>query len=357
MELKKINIDKLTDVNPTYEEEDVVSKSTSSYIKIQTSKPKLLDEIRTAIRVRHYSKRTEEAYINWIKDYIFFHNKKHPELMGAEDISRYINYLAVKRNVAGSTQNQALCAIVFLYKHVLKKDITGLDLIWTKKPKKLPVVFNKEEVKKVLDNLNGTVWIVSNILYGAGLRLLECLRMRVQDIDFTSNQIIVRNGKGGKDRITILPVSVKEILKAKLEDVKKLHLKDIRKGYGEVFLPYALKRKYPNANKEFKWQYVFPAESLSVDPVNGKLRRHHLDESVVQKAVKEAIKKAGINKSAGCHTFRHSFATHLLENGTDIRTIQELLGHNSLDTTMIYTHVINKGPFGVTSPADILYRK
>ena len=195
---------------------------------------------------------------------------------------------------------------------------------------------------------------MGNILYGSGLRLMECLRLRVQDIDFENNQIIVRNGKGGKDRVTMLPFLVKDALKAKLEDIKKLHIKDLKNGYGKVYLPYALERKYPNANTEFKWQYLFPAGNLSIDPMDGVMRRHHLNESIIQKAVKEAIKKAGINKSAGCHTLRHSFATHLLENGTDIRTIQELLGHSSIDTTMIYTHVIKQGPFGIKSPADIL---
>ncbi len=279
---------------------------------------------------------------------------KHPNKMGATEISQYINYLAVTRNVSSSTQNQALCAVIFLYKHVLKIEINEFDIVWAKKPKKLPVVLTKEEVKQTLKNLKGTAWIVGNILYGSGLRLMECLRLRVQDIDFENNQIIVRNGKGGKDRVTMLPFLVKDALKAKLEDIKKLHIKDLKNGYGKVYLPYALERKYPNANTEFKWQYLFPAGNLSIDPMDGVMRRHHLNESIIQKAVKEAIKKAGINKSAGCHTLRHSFATHLLENGTDIRTIQELLGHSSIDTTMIYTHVIKQGPFGIKSPADIL---
>ena len=317
-------------------------------------KTKLLDQIRIVMRVHHYSKRTEEAYVNWIKDFIYFHNRKHPSFLGANDIGSYISYLATQRNVSGSTQNQALCAIIFLYKHVLKKDINDIDIIWSKKPKRLPVVFTRDEVKEVLNNLEGIPWLVSSMLYGSGLRLLECLRIRVLDIDFKSNQIIIRDGKGSKDRISILPVSIKDILKAKLEDIKKLHLRDLKKGYGGVFLPYALGKKYPNASKEFKWQYIFPADNLSVDPVSKKIQRHHLNESCIQKSVKEAIRKAGINKIAGCHTFRHSFATHLLESGVDIRSIQELLGHRSLDTTMIYTHVINKGPFGIKSPADTL---
>ena len=315
---------------------------------------KILDKVFIELRTRHYSKRTEEAYLNWVKAFISFHRMKHPNKMGATEISQYINYLAVTRNVSSSTQNQALCAVIFLYKHVLKIEINEFDIVWAKKPKKLPVVLTKEEVKQTLKDLKGTAWIVGNILYGSGLRLMECLRLRVQDIDFENNQIIVRNGKGGKDRVTMLPFLVKDALKAKLEDIKKLHIKDLKNGYGKVYLPYALERKYPNANTEFKWQYLFPAGNLSIDPMDGVMRRHHLNESIIQKAVKEAIKKAGINKSAGCHTLRHSFATHLLENGTDIRTIQELLGHSSIDTTMIYTHVIKQGPFGIKSPADIL---
>ncbi len=223
---------------------------------------KLLDKVFIELRTRHYSKRTEEAYLNWVKAFVRYHRMKHPNKMGATEISHYINYLAVKRNVSSSTQNQALCAIIFLYKHVLKKDVSEFDIIWAKKPKKLPVVLTKEEVKQTLINLKGTTWIVGNLLYGSGLRLMECLRLRVQDIDFANNQIIVRNGKGGKDRVTMLPFLVKDALKAKLEDVKKLHIKDLKNGYGKVYLPYALDRKYPNANIEFKWQYLFPAREL-----------------------------------------------------------------------------------------------
>ena len=275
--------------------------------------------------------------------------------MGEKEIKEYLTNLAVEGKVAASTQNQALCAIIFLYKEVLKKNIGALEnTVWAKRPKKLPVVYTKDEVKSVLKNLKGTEWIICNLLYGAGLRLIECLRLRTQDIDFTYNQIIVRSGKGDKDRITILPDIMKEVLKARLNDVRKQHLKDLEKGYGNVYLPYALEKKYPNAMQEWGWQYVFPSGDLSVDPRSGMVRRHHLNESAIQKAVKLANKKAGIIKNAGCHTFRHSFATHLLEAGTDIRTIQELLGHSSLDTTMIYTHVTNKGAFGVRSPVDTL---
>ncbi len=331
---------------------DIESKKRLNISK--DKKPKLLEEVRNALRKKHYSIRTEEAYINWIKRYIIFHGKKHPLEMGEREINQYLTHLAVEEKVAASTQNLALCSIIFLYKEILKKKINVLEIEWSKKPKKLPVVFTKEEVKKILNNLRGTEWLIGNILYGSGLRLIESLRLRVQDIEFTANQIIVRNGKGGKDRVTMLPAIVKEALRAKIEEVKKQHDKDITKGLGKVYLPYALEKKYPNADKEFKWQYVFTSEKLSKDPRSGILRRHHIDESIVQKAVREAIKKAGILKAGGCHTLRHSFATHLLESGTDIRTIQELLGHSSLETTMIYTHVINKGPFGIKSPADNL---
>lgn len=324
-------------------------------MQTKIEKPKLLEQVINCIRVKHYSKRTEEAYIGWIKRFILFHNKRHPLDMGEKEINQFLTYLAVKETVAASTQNLALCAIIFLYKEVLKKEVGILkEITWAKKPKKLPVVFTREEVKKVVNNLKGIEWLVGNLLYGGGLRLLECLRLRVQDIDFSYNQIIIRNGKGGKDRITMLPSIVKETLKAKIGDVEKLHLEDLKKGNGYVYLPYALEKKYPNANREIGWQYIFPADELSIDPRSGIRRRHHIHESAIQKAVKGAIRKAGIVKTGGCHTLRHSFATHLLEAGTDIRTIQELLGHSSVDTTMIYTHVINKGGFGVKSPADML---
>ncbi len=315
---------------------------------------KIQDEVRNCIRKKHYSIRTEEAYLGWITRYINFNGKRNPKEMGETEINKFLEHLAVYGNVAASTQNLALCSIVFLYKEVLKKKINELEIGWSKKPKKLPVVFTKEEVKKILDNLKGTEWLICSLLYGSGLRLMECLRLRVQDIEFSQNQIIVRTGKGGKDRVTMLPGKVKEALRGKIEDVKKIHLKDLNEAHGNVYLPYALEKKYINANKEFKWQYIFPSDKLSKDPRSGIVRRHHIDESVVQKAIRAAIRKAGIEKAGGCHTLRHSFATHLLEGGTDIRTIQELLGHTSIETTMIYTHVVNKGPFGVKSPADDL---
>ncbi|MBK8946434.1 MAG: integron integrase [Ignavibacteriae bacterium] len=322
---------------------------------MQEKKPKLIEEVINYLRLKHYSIRTEEAYINWIKRFIIFHNKRHPLEMGDKEIREFLTKLAVKDKVAASTQNQALCAIIFLYKEVLKKKVGELEeMVWSSKPKKLPVVFSKDEVRAVLKNLNGIDWIVSNILYGAGLRLIECLRLRVQDIDFSLNQIIVRNGKGDKDRITILPEIVKSALKERIKEIQIQHKEDLEKGYGKVYLPFALEKKYPNANTEIGWQYLFPADKLSEDPRSGVIRRHHLGESAIQKAVKTAMGKAGIKKSAGCHTFRHSFATHLLDRGIDIRTIQELLGHESLNTTMIYTHIINKGAFGIMSPVDTL---
>jgi integron integrase len=335
--------------------ETSASKGKSSYGKLSEGKPKLLDQVRTVMRVKHYSKRTEEAYIGWIKRFVYFHNLKHPMEMGEKEIVQFLNYLAVKGNVSASTQNQALSSLLFLYKEVLKKEIGELKGIkWAKKSKRLPVVLLRPEIKSVLSNLNGRVWIIANLLYGGGLRLLECLRLRVKDIEFPYNQIIVRDGKGNKDRVTILPDAVKETLKAYLKDVKKLHLEDLRIGRGCVYLPDALAKKYPNACKEWGWQYVFPADKLSKDPISGKTGRHHLSESVVQKAVREAVKRSGISKPASCHTFRHSFATHLLENGTHIRKVQDLLGHRSLNTTMIYTHLTEKVLLGVKSPADTL---
>lgn len=320
----------------------------------QTGKPKLLDEVTSLLRMKHYSKRTEEAYITWIKRFILFHNKKHPKEMGEKEINQYLTHLALRENVSSSTQNLALCAIVFLYKHELKKELGELKLTWAKKGKKLPVVFSRIEVGKIISKLSGINWIMVNLLYGSGLRLMECVRLRVKDIDFEYDNIVVRDGKGKKDRITVLPEKLKERLKQHLEKVEKLHNKDLAEGYGSVYLPDALARKYKNASRELGWQYVFPASQISFDERNGISRRHHIDESVLQKAVKEAIKKAGIRKQGSCHTFRHSFATHLLEDGYDIRTVQDLLGHENLNTTMIYTHVMKKGGLGVKSPADKL---
>jgi integron integrase len=319
-----------------------------------TAGPKLLDQLRTVMRLKHYSKRTEETYLVWIKRFIIFHNTRHPKEMGDKEINEFLTHLAVNGNVSASTQNLALCAIVFLYKQVVKKEIGDLELTRPKKAKKLPTVFSRKEVKAILGLLSGVNWIMGNLLYGAGLRLMECIRLRVKDIDFEYNYLIVRDGKGRKDRVTILPEIVKEKLKQHLLRVEKLHEKDLKQGYGTVYLPYSLEKKYLNANKEPGWQYVFPASQISVDKRTGIKRRHHIDESILQKVIKVAIKNAGIKKQGSCHTFRHSFATHLLENGYDIRTVQDLLGHENLNTTMIYTHVMKKGGMGVRSPADNL---
>lgn len=318
-------------------------------------KPKLLDQVRAAIRAKHYSHRTEEAYTQWIRRFVLFHNKRHPAEMGEYEINQFLTHLAVKENVAASTQNQALCGILFLYREVLNREIGDIGAVtWAKKPKRLPVAFTREEVKAILSHLSGKHWLMASLLYGAGLRLIECLKLRVKDIEFGYNQIIVRDGKGQKDRVTVLPKSLKEPLRRHLEEVKKLHEADLKQGHGVVDLPGALARKYPNAGREFAWQYVFPSSIISPNRETGLKQRHHAVEKPLQQAVKEAIRKAGIHKHASCHTFRHSFATHLLQNKCDIRTLQELLGHEDLNTTMVYTHVVDQGPFGVSSPADLL---
>jgi integron integrase len=315
--------------------------------------PLLLDEVRAVCRMRHLSLRTEQAYIAWIKRYIFFHHKRHPREMGEAEIRAFISHLAVKGGVAASTQTVALSALLFLYRDVLKQKLPYVsDIERARKPKRLPTVFTKDETKRIFANLEGTHWLIAGLLYGSGLRLMECLRLRVKDIDFTYQQITVRDGKGEKDRVTMLPVKLKETLTRHLQKVKLLHDDDVAAGYGEVFLPYALARKYPNAPKHWGWQYLFPSVHRSFDPRSGKESRHHLSETTIQKAVKDAIRKSHISKHASCHTFRHSFATHLLERGYDIRTVQELLGHKDVKTTMIYTHVLNRGGRGVESPID-----
>jgi integron integrase len=319
------------------------------------NKPKLLTQLSQAIRSRHYSRKTEATYIHWIKRFIFFHHVRHPQEMAEPEINAFLTHLAVKENVSASTQNQALCAIIFLYKHVLNRKIGDIgEIIRARKPARLPVVMTKDEVKAVLSNLTGDKWIIACLMYGAGLRLMECLRLRVQDLDFSKSQIIVRSGKGDKDRVTMFPESVKKSLAEHLSKVKKIHESDITNGFGRVLLPDALARKYPNASKEWRWQWIFPQETLWQNKKTGERGRHHIDESIIQKSVKDAVAKAGLVKRATCHTFRHSFATHLLEDGYDIRTVQELLGHKDVKTTMIYTHVLNKGPSAVRSPADNL---
>jgi integron integrase len=314
--------------------------------------PKLLDQVRTAIRLRRMSYRTEQTYTDWIKRFIIFHHKRHPREMGAPEIQEFLAFLVNERNVAASTQNQALHAILFLYREVLQIELPPVGLGRAKKEPRLPVVLTSAEVQAVLSRLTGTKWLMASLLYGAGLRLSECLRLRVKDIDFARNLIVVREGKGAKDRVTMLPQNLKEPLRQHLEKVKRAHETDLQAGYGTVQLPYALARKYPQAATEWKWQYIFPAPKRSIDPRSGVERRHHLDESVLQKAVKEAMRQVGINRHASCHTFRHSFATHLLESGYDIRTVQELLGHADVKTTMLYTHVLNRGRLGVRSPLD-----
>jgi len=314
---------------------------------------KLLDQVRETIRLKHYSIRTEEAYVNWIKRYILFHNKRHPREMGRPEIEAFLTHLAVSENVAASTQNQALNALLFLYREVLQQDLDlPIHAVRAKRPKHLPTVLTREEVRRVLAQLSGTHRLMAQLLYGSGLRLMECVRLRVKDVDFAQHQIIVRDGKGMQDRVTMLPDSLVTPLQEHLQRVKRLHDEDLARGYGSVYLPFALERKYPNAHREWIWQYVFPSDRLSRDPRSGIVRRHHISESSLQKAVKQAGRLAGINKRVTCHTFRHSFATHLLESGYDIRTVQELLGHKDVKTTMIYTHVLQRGGLAVRSPLD-----
>lgn len=317
---------------------------------------KLLDRVRAAIRARHYSIRTEDAYLTWIRRYILFHNKKHPSAMGAAEINHFLSDLAVNRDVSASTQSQALSALLFLYREVLEEDVPWLhDLVKAKKPKKLPLVIPRADVAEILRHLGGAPLLVASLLYGAGLRLLEALRLRVKDVDFIANTIVVREGKGARDRRTILPPSCKAALLGQVERVSRIHQQDLAAGFGAVYLPHALSVKYPNAERELAWQYLFPARLLSVDPRSGRQRRHHLDDSTIQKAVRYATRKAQINKPVGCHTFRHCFATHLLQDGCDIRTIQELLGHTDVKTTMIYLHVLEEiGGRRVKSPLETL---
>jgi len=318
--------------------------------------PRLLDRVRAALRARHYSRRTEKAYVHWIKRYIFFHGKRHPAEMGAAEVTAFLTALAVRDRVAASTQNQALNALLFLYREILGVELPWLDgLVRAKRPQHLPTVLTREEVRTVLEQLDRAPRLMALLLYGAGLRLLECCRLRIKDVDFATNQITIRDGKGSKDRVTMLPSAVKIDLARHVERARALHQRDIAAGAGWVELPWALGRKYPNAGREWAWQWVFPATRLYVDPSTGQRRRHHLHESVVQRAVREAVLKAGLAKKATCHTFRHSFATHLLEDGHDIRTVQELLGHQDVSTTMIYTHVLNRGPAAVRSPADRVF--
>lgn len=305
------------------------------------------------MRFKHYSLRTETTYREWIRRYILFHDKRHPRELGAPEISRFLSHLAVQGKVAASTQNQAFNALLFLYREVLGQDFGPLQEVQrAKRPARLPVVLTKAEAERVLAGMTGTFRLMAVLLYGTGMRLMECVRLRVKDIDFEANQIVVREGKGFKDRVTILPLSLKAALQTHLQRVQLLHQQDLSQGGGTVYLPYALERKYPKANREWGWQYVFPAARPSRDPRSSALQRHHVNEQGLQRAVKDAVRLAGIHKPASCHSLRHSFATRLLENGYDIRTVQELLGHASVATTQIYTHVMEKPGLGVRSPVD-----
>jgi integron integrase len=317
--------------------------------------PKLLDQVRDRIRVKHYSIRTETQYVQWIKRFIIFHDKRHPREMGAVEVEAFLTHLAVEGNVAAATQNQALSAILFLYREVLSINLPWLDgVVRAKTPQRLPVVLTRQEVAAVLERMSGVYALLAQLLYGTGMRLMECVRLRVKDVDFERAEIVVRDGKGAKDRITMLPQALIIPLQAHLRARRQLFDDDRVKGKASVFMPNALDRKYTNAGTEWAWQYIFPSGSYSIDPRSGEERRHHLDEKLLQRAVKKAVQASDVAKLATPHTFRHSFATHLLLSGYDIRTVQELLGHADVATTMIYTHVLNKGGRGVTSPLDAM---
>jgi len=328
----------------------VVAEQPPAY---EPGQPRLLERVRTAIRTRHLSRRTEEAYVFWIRRFVLFHGKRHSATLGAEDVTRFLSTLAVERHVSASTQNQALSALLFLYRRVLGVELPWLDgLVRAKRPARVPTVLSRAEVAAVLAHLAGQRWLMVALLYGAGLRLLECLQLRVKDVDFERHEIVVRSGKGDRDRRTMLPAAIRRPLAVHLDFVRTQHAADVARGAGWVELPHALGRKYPNAGRTWAWQWVFPATRTYRHPETAERRRHHFHESALQRTVREAVLAAGITKPAGCHTFRHSFATHLLEDGYDIRTVQELLGHRDVRTTMIYTHVLNRGAMGVRSPVD-----
>lgn len=320
-----------------------------------SQKPGLIQVMKDTMRVAHMSYATEKNYVHWVRTYLKYFPGRHPREMGAEEISQFLSHLAVAKHVSAATQNQALCALVFLYKKVLKRDPGEFkNLIWAQKPHFIPAVLSVDETKNVLNQLTGVHRLIGCLLYGTGMRLIECLRLRVKDLDFERNTITVRQAKGGKDRVVPLPQSLKAPLRSQLAKAKSIHELDLQQGFGKVSLPYALERKYPNANREWKWQYVFPSVKRSIDPRSGETRRHHLYDNIMQIAVARAVLAAGIQKKVSCHTFRHSFATHLLDSGTDIRTVQTLLGHNSVKTTMIYTHVTLEKGVGTQSPLDQL---
>ena len=318
-------------------------------------KPKLLDQMRDRIRLKHYSIRTESAYVDWARRYILFHNKRHPGEMGAKEVEQFLTWLAVERNVSASTQNQAKAALLFLYRETLEIKLPWLEnIVMAKTPRRLPVVLTQREARQLLNELSGTMWLITSLLYGTGMRLLEGLRLRVKDIEFDRHEIVVREGKGNKDRVTVLPENLIHPLQSQLEKAHNLHNRDLENGQGRTHLPDALSTKYPHADRAWGWQYLFPSPVLSTDPRSGEKRRHHINESSVQRAVRTASKRAGIIKPCSPHVLRHSFATHLLQAGYDIRTVQELLGHKDLNTTMIYTHVLNRGGRGIQSPLDRL---
>lgn len=319
----------------------------------ESTPPKLLDQVRDKIRVKHYSIRTEKQYLQWIKRFIFFHGKQHPRDLGAAEVESFLSHLATEGNVSASTQNQALSALLFLYREVMGIVLPWMDtMVRAKKPQRLPVVLNRSEVALVLERMEGVYGLMARLLYGTGMRLMECCRLRVKDVDFGQREILIREGKGAKDRVTMLPSTLILPLQEHLAKRRRLYEDDFAKGMAEVFLPDALARKYPKAANEWAWQYIFSSGSYSVDPRSGNERRHHIDEKLLQRAMKRAVTASGIVKLATPHTLRHSFATHLLQNGYDIRTVQELLGHSDVSTTMIYTHVLNKGGRGVVSPLD-----
>ncbi len=316
-------------------------------------KSPLMISLSTELGLRHYSERTRQVYIRWVLRYIRFHGKRHPAELGAGEVTEFLSALAVRSGVSSSTQNQALAAISFLYKVVLNKPLEEMEHVVRAKPSiRLPVVLTREEVARVIEGLEGTPRLIAGLLYGSGLRVLECLQLRVKDVDFASHEVLIRAGKGDKDRVTVLPAAVENPLREHLKAIQALHARDLRRGGGRVEIPNALARKYPRAAAEWRWQYVFPATRTYIDPLTREVRRHHLHVSVVQRAVTEAVRGSGITKRATCHTFRHSFATHLIEDGYDIRTVQELLGHADVRTTMIYTHVLKRGGRGIRSPLD-----
>lgn len=316
---------------------------------------RLLDAVRNRCRLKHYSIRTEKAYAGWIRRFILFHGKVHPRQMGGAEVEQFLTHLAVVGNVAAGTQNQALSSLLFLYKEILGVELPWLESVTrAKRPQRVPTVLSATEIQWVLARLDGRDWLMASLLYGTGMRLMECVRLRVKDVDFARNEITVRDGKGGKDRHTVLPSSLVEPLMRQIDRVREWHREDLGAGYAGVYLPHALARKYLNAPREIAWQYVFPAMKLSRDPRDGAVRRHHVDEKLLQRGVRKAVVGAGISKPASCHTLRHSFATHLIEAGYDIRTVQELLGHADVATTQIYTHVLNRGGHGILSPLDRL---